>query len=336
MHATTTAPTATCICGNCPAIRLARGLVPFCQIDTTAPSRLPVDKGFASYSEAAAARYLLRSCNHDFTAHGGYRWPSEVGAECRPERWDPRPVCGDGLHGFLRGEGDAGLADWSERAQWLVFSADEVTVIDQQKAKAAHARIEHVGQGATGQERLRDCLAFMARAGQLGSMAMGVVREGGDGSTLTGGDGSTLTGGDGSTLTGGYGSTLTGGDGSTLTGGNRSTLTGGNRSTLTGGDGSTLTGGNGSTLTGGYGSTLTGGNRSTLTGGNRSTLTGGDGSTLTGGDGSTLTGGYGCTLIFRWYDYAANRWRLATADTDFLKPETAYTVKDGKIVEVQK
>lgn len=56
MQTTTTAPTATCICGNCPAIRLARGLVPFCQIDTTAPSRLPVDKGFASYSEAAAAR----------------------------------------------------------------------------------------------------------------------------------------------------------------------------------------------------------------------------------------------------------------------------------------
>lgn len=46
----------TCTCGNCPAIRLARGLVPFCQIDRTAPSQITVDDGFSSYSDAAAAR----------------------------------------------------------------------------------------------------------------------------------------------------------------------------------------------------------------------------------------------------------------------------------------
>jgi hypothetical protein len=152
-----------------------------------------------------------------------------------------------------------------------------MVVIDSCKAKVAVARIEYVGKGENAGDRLRDCLAFMAAAGQLGALAMGVVREGGAGSTLTGG----------------YGSTLTGGARSTLTGGDRSTLTGG------------------------YGSTLTGG----------------DGSTLTGGDGSTLTGGYGSTLIFRWYDYVAGRWRLATAEIDTLKAKTPYTVKDGKIVE---
>lgn len=174
---------------------------------------------------------LLRSCRADFTAHGGYRWPNEVGAECRPERWDPRPVCGDGLHGFLHGEGDAGLADWSETAQWLVFSAAtaDMVVIDSCKAKVAVARIEYVGKGENAGDRLRDCLAFMAAAGQLGALAMGVVRE--------------------------------------------------------------------------------------------------------GGAGSTLTGGYGSTLIFRWYDYVAGRWRLATAEIDTLKAKTPYTVKDGKIVE---
>jgi len=174
-----------------------------------------------------------------------------------------------------------------------------MVVIDSCKAKVAVARIEYVGKGENAGDRLRDCLAFMAAAGQLGALAMGVVREGGARSTLTGGARSTLTGGDGSTLTGGA----------------RSTLTGGARSTLTGGDGSTLTGGYGSTLTGGYGSTLTGGYGSTLTGGAR----------------STLTGGYGSTLIFRWY--VAGRWRLATAEIDTLKAKTPYTVKDGKIVE---
>ncbi len=44
-------------------------------------------------------------------------------------------------------------------------------------------------------------------------------------------------------------------------------------------------------------------------------------------------GGARSTLIFRWYDYVAGRWRLATAEIDTLKAKTPYTVKDGKIVE---
>ena len=173
--------------------------------------------------------YLLRSCNADFSsAHdGSFVWPSTVGAEVEPRAWDPTPECGNGLHGFVRGEGDSSLADWSKSAQWLVFSADPADVIDLQgrKAKVRVARVEHVGQGATGQDRRLDCLAYLDRIGRCGAAAMGVMRQGGDRSTLTGGDRSTLTGGYGSTLTGGYRSTLTGGYGSTLTGGYRSTLT---------------------------------------------------------------------------------------------------------------
>jgi len=155
----------------------------------------------------------------------------------------------------------------------------------------------------------------------------GLIRSGGDGSTLTGGDRSTLTGGDRSTLTGGHGSTLTGGD--------RSTLTGGDRSTLTGGHSSTLTGGHGSTLTGGHGSTLTGGDRSTLTGGDRSTLTGGHSSTLTGGHGSTLTGGHGSTLVWKRWDGTRYRLHLFYVGENGCKAKTKYRYNAGTLEEVK-
>ena len=185
--------------------------------------------------------YLLRSCRSDFRAHGGYLWPSVVGAECHPERWDPSPVCGDGLHGFVNGEGGAGLADWSDAAQWIVFSApiNQVVALGPSKSKAAVARIEHVGVGDTGADRRRSCLAFLARIGRLGPAAMGVQRQGGDGSTLT------------------------------------------------------------------------------------------------GGARSTLTGGSNSILIFRWWDYVACCMRLVVGDGK-LKPNTAYTVRDCAIVEVER
>ena len=163
--------------------------------------------------------YLLRSCNADFSSarDRSFVWPSTVGMEVQPCAWNPAPTCGGGLHGFVRGEGDASLADWSKTAQWLVFSADPADVVNiGRKAKVRIARVEHVGQGAAGQDRRLDCLAYLDRLGQCGAAAMGVMRQGGYYSTLTGGDRSTLTGGDCSTLTGGDGSTLTGEDRSTL------------------------------------------------------------------------------------------------------------------------
>lgn len=267
--------------------------------------------------------FLLRSCSSDFTSFDGFQWPSTVGAECRPEAWNPEPECGDGLHGFVNGEGDAYLADWSDSAQWLVFSAPatEVVAVDRDKSKAAVARIEHVGVGETGADRLRSCLDYLASIGRLGPMAMGVVRQGGDDCTLTGGDYSRLTGGDYSRLMGGRYSALAGGRGCHLMGGAHSVLTGGNYSTLTGG----------------AHSVLTGGDHCTLTGGHHSTLESGDHSTLTGDYGATLTGGPGSVLVFRWWDRKRQCSRLAVAVVGVdAKPNTPYTVRDGKIVEVEK
>ena len=193
--------------------------------------------------------YYLRTCDADGKSYGGFQWPLEVGAAVEAPDWDPKPVCGGGLHGLHMGAGNGGLLSWDADAKWIVFSSDCPAIDLGGKSKVQRGVVEHVG------DRFSAAAAIVS-LGADPSLCVGYSAQCGDGSTLTGGSRSTLTGGSRSTLTGGDDSTLTGGDGSTLTGGSRSTLTGGDGSTLTGGYGSTLTGGYRSTLTGGYGSTL--------------------------------------------------------------------------------
>ena len=184
---------------------------------------------------------VLKCLAPDFTAYGGFRWPSEVGAKVVAPDWQPTEECGKGLHGWLNGEGDSSVADHfhTSDAKWLVLEVPSFVELSG-KVKFKSAKILHVGSRG-------ECARYIWERTKAPRI-LGLELIGGYRSTLTGGDDSTLTGGSYSTLTGGDRSTLTGGDRSTLTGGDDSTLTGGDRSTLTGGSYSTLTGGDGSEL----------------------------------------------------------------------------------------
>ena len=46
---------------------------------------------------------ILRTCNADMTSYGEFVWP-ELGYVEAPD-WEPTETCGNGLHGFLWGEG---------------------------------------------------------------------------------------------------------------------------------------------------------------------------------------------------------------------------------------
>ena len=289
-------------------------------------------------------KYILKTTKAGGLTYNGFKWPTEVGAKVAAPDWNPEPECGNGLHGWLNGEGIGSIGHIdTEGCIWMVLGVEEEVTELQGKVKFEECTILHVGGQLSATKFLRSLVpesrAMIGEHLLVGDNTTEMVGDygsltGGNYSTLTGGKYSTLTGGYGSTLTGGYDSTLTGGKYSTLTGGKYSTLTGGDGSTLTGGKYSTLTGGDNSTLTGRYRSILTGGYGSTLTGGNYSTLTGGDNSTLTGGEYSTLTGGYRSTLIFKIWD--GNRYRLHTfyVGEDGVEPNTPYRFKDGKIVKV--
>ena len=52
-------------------------------------------------------QYFMRTTDAQGRAHGGFQWPMEVGAIVTAPDWNPKPVCGGGLHGLLNGGGDA-------------------------------------------------------------------------------------------------------------------------------------------------------------------------------------------------------------------------------------
>ena len=71
---------------------------------------------------------VLRTCAADMTSYGGFRWPESGPVSC-PD-WKPKPVCGNGLHGFLWGEGDGSLISWDADSRWLVVEVDPTTVVE--------------------------------------------------------------------------------------------------------------------------------------------------------------------------------------------------------------
>ena len=73
---------------------------------------------------------VLRTVNADGTSHNGFQWPIEVGAVVECPDWDPKPECGNGLHGLVHGEGDWDLLDWSPDAKALVLEVEESCIVE--------------------------------------------------------------------------------------------------------------------------------------------------------------------------------------------------------------
>ena len=204
---------------------------------------------------------MLRTCDADMSAHGGFVWPTS-GYVKAPD-WNPKPVCGGGLHGALWGEGDGLLFKWDSDAKWLVCGINKWVDLDG-KVKTDRAYVLYCGDrlGAT---------AYIQKHGARGAVIGGTATAGycgtataGDGGTATAGDGGTATAGHRGTATAGYCGTATAGDGGTATAGHRGTATAGHRGTATAGYGGTATAGDGGTATAGYGGTATAGHRGTL------------------------------------------------------------------------
>ena len=166
----------------------------------------------------AATSLVLRVCRADGSSKNGFVWPLQIGAEVVCPDWIDNSECGNGLHGWLYGQGDHNVSDyWADAdAKWFALEVldSDIRMLGG-KCKFPRAVVRFVG---TKSEAADFIVQNEPRAASVA--VIGLVREVGDGgaceggalSSLTGGSGSTLTGGDGSTLTGGYGSTLTGGE----------------------------------------------------------------------------------------------------------------------------
>ena len=290
---------------------------------------------------------ILKTVDANMRAYGGFKWPTT--GHVTADRWDSSAQCGNGLHGFLWGVGNATLASLDESAKWVVFEADADKVVELDgKVKAPEGDVVFVG-------KRDEALAFLDANGAADKPVIYGVRTAGYGGTATAGYRGTATAGNGGTATAGYGGTATAGNGGTATAGEYGTATAGEYGTATAGNGGTATAGYRGTATAGYGGTATAGYRGTATAGNGGTATAGEYGTATAGNGGTATAGeygtatagnggtatageYGIIQIARW-DVARAGYRIVTGyvGEDGVKADTLYKLSErtGKLVVVK-
>ena len=278
---------------------------------------------------------ILRTCNANMQSHGGFQWPRS-GRVSAPD-WDPVKGCGKGLHGFLRGEGGGGLADWHTEASWVV--AEVETFVDLgDKVKFPNAEVIFVGTRLETTALVKARYPDAAVIGANVAVGEGRVAVVGYGGTATAGDRGTATAGYRGTATASYRGTATAGEYGTATAGDGGTATAGYRGTATAGDYGTATAGYCGTATAGYCGTATAGDYGTATAGDHGTATAGGGGTATAGVCGTATAGYRGTAtagdggMLQIYYYDCNdRRRLAVAyvGEKKIKPNVKYRLDDN-------
>ena len=163
-------------------------------------------------AKKAATVLVLRTCAADMSSHNGFKWPTKGPVKC--DDWKPVKACGNGLHGFLWGEGDGTLASFDESAKWLVVEVLASEIVDlEAKVKFPRGTVVFCGS------RFDATKYIAARAPNTVKAIIGGTSTSGYGGTSTSGYGGTSTSGYRGTSTSGDGGTSTSGDGGTSTSG---------------------------------------------------------------------------------------------------------------------
>jgi len=282
---------------------------------------------------AAETSLVLRVCRPDLTSHSGFSWPADVGAEVSAPDWKKNKECGNGLHGWLYGQGDHSCVSYWENddAKWMVLEVPSAEIVMLGgKCKFPNARVRFIGTKSDAADFI---IANEPKA--LNVAVIGACMKVGDGEaiqvgahgTATAGNYGTATAGESGTATAGNYGTATAGESGTATAGESGTATAGYRGTATAGNYGTATAGNYGTATAGYRGTATAGNCGTATAGYRGTATAGNYGTATAGN-------YG-EIRIQWWDSKAQRYRtkIGYVGEDGIKPDTAYRLNDNHELE---
>lgn len=76
-----------------------------------------------------------------------FQYPLKTRTWVEDPYWKPTKECGNGLHGFLYGEGSGGLAHWNSNDLWYVLSVDEdqIIILGEDKIKFKKGYIVFIG-----------------------------------------------------------------------------------------------------------------------------------------------------------------------------------------------
>jgi hypothetical protein len=172
--------------------------------------------------------YVLRTVKADLTAYNGFLWPRSGPVSC-PD-WDPKPECGNGLHGLAMGEGDCTMLSSSHDALWMVVRVrtSELVKIDNDKAKFPRGTVIYCGDrlGATNLIKKKHPASKCVYANHvvLGSGAAisgyrGTSTSGYRGTSTSGNSGTSTSGAHGTSTSGDYGTSTSGEHGTSISGG---------------------------------------------------------------------------------------------------------------------
>ena len=161
---------------------------------------------------------VLRVCDSKGESHGGFVWPLDSGATVKAPDWNKRAECGNGLHGWLYGQGDHACTDrWqSADAKWLVVEVESDSIVALGgKVKFPEGVVRFAGDAKSATDylwehepRSRDVAVIGASRAEkqdgarVAVGALGTATAGYSG-TATAGDSGTATAGDSGTATAG-------------------------------------------------------------------------------------------------------------------------------------
>ena len=203
----------------------------------------------------------LRTVKTDGTACNGFKWPS-LGFVEAPD-WEPTVECGNGLHGYLHGCGDANSIEWDGLFQVVMVIKSEIIDLG---GKVKFPRCEVIFTG-----NQKDATDILVKEYGRGSKVIGatVVVNGERQHAIAGDRGTAISAGYGGMATAGYYGTAT-------SAGYRGTATAGYRGTA---------------MAGYYGTATSAGYDGTATSGYDGTAMAGDGGKAMAGDYGTATAG---------------------------------------------
>ena len=260
----------------------------------------------------------LRTVAADGTAHNGFKWPA-MGL-CEAPDWKPTAKCGHGLHGYLKGCGDADSIQWYGLFQVVKVIESEIVVLD---GKVKFPRCEVIFTGS--QKDATDIL--VKEYGACGNI-IGATVVVGDGQHAIAGYKGTATAGNNGTATAEDHGTATAGAHGTATAGNNGTAMAGDYGTAMAGDYGTATAGHdGTAMAGNYGK-ATAGHGGTATAGHNGTAMAGDYGKATVGNGGTAAAGELGRLSILYYD--GNRYRevIGYVGENGIEPNVAYKLNE--------
>jgi len=190
---------------------------------------------FKKFKPKQGYALVLKSLPANLIARNNFQWPESGHVNC-PD-WKETNECGNGLHGWLWGEGDAGLRCFESDAKWLVVCAEESKIINlTNKVKFPSCEVLFCGE-------LKDAVSIIQHFAPIGNKCIFGTATAGYKGTATAGDSGTATAGDNGTATAGYSGTATAGDCGTATAGDSGTATAGYYGTATAGYKGTATAG---------------------------------------------------------------------------------------------